>query len=104
MTDPTLAAEIAAARTENEQAKVETARIAAALEEMSKDLDAIKASDRVRAAALVKVRADWDFLKDRLHDSADRQHRLANRFVELQERHLSLVEGPPPPTEPKERP
>lgn len=90
MSDPSLSAEIAAAVDD-------AAALLIMLEEHGKDISALKATDRVREAAervremaLAKIGNDWDHLKDRIHD-------LSNRFIRLQERHLTIVEGPPPP-------
>ena len=108
MTDPTLLAELAKSRAETEKARAETDATMSKLDELEDDLEAVKSADRVRAMALGKLRADWEYLKDRLHEVADKLHKLANRYVELQERHLILVEGAPPPAEtptaPKDKP
>lgn len=89
MTDPTLSKEIGAAL-------IEAQTLAATVDGMGADLEALRGNDRVREMALHKLRGDWEFVKDRVHE-------LANRFFQLQERHLTVVEGPPPPAE-KERP
>jgi hypothetical protein len=86
MSDPNLTKEIAEARGEADA-------LGLMVVEMGRDLDAIEAADRIRGMALSKVRGDWAHLSQRVHA-------LSNKFVELQERHMTVVEGPPPPAEP----
>jgi hypothetical protein len=99
MTDPTLTKEIGAAVEESGEIVVGTDGLAAMVTEMGKDISAIEAVDRVRAMALSKVRSDWEYIQSRIHSMDERVHRIANRFLRLQERHFTVVEGEPPAAE-----